>query len=171
MNRLHRRLAKQPFTEQALFDYETILKAISAWIKTEQAVIISKSLDEYFVNSNTKATALRVSVLFPFPNDDRSWPVVEWKQDNDKDILAIFHFDENSGRPGRYSWLVHCGTGPVSDESRWEETVIAWGVIDMSHLKTLFGAAQHFLGILDMPPADATRLYCEIEPTDCSKEE
>ena len=88
--------------------------------------------------------------------------------------MALFHFDEKCRRPGVCSWLVHYGAGILSDrtnEARWTNTSIAWGVTDMSHLKTLFGAVQHFLGILEWSPEVALNLYCSIEPTTCSQTE
>jgi hypothetical protein len=112
-----------------------------------------------------------VSILFGFANDDRSWPVVEWKEGDDKELFALFHFDDVNPRPEVGSWLVHYGAGITTDEDRWSGTSIAWGVTDMSHLKTLFGAAQHFLGILECDPPVALNLYCGIEPSDPSDQE
>ena len=119
-------------------------------------------------------TAFRVSVLFAFLDDDRSWPVVEWKQGTDTEFIALFHFDDTLCRPEVCSWLVHYGSGILpepTDEARWTVTSIAWGVTDMSHLKTLFGAAQHFLGILEWSPKVALNLYCAADPTTCSQSE
>ena len=173
MNKLHRRIIKQTLPEGPV-NYETILKAISAWTTSERTVTIAKSLWKHFETPGVHVTAFRVSILFAFLNDDRSWPVVEWKEGNDKELIALFHFDEKSRRPEVCSWLVHYGAGILSDptdEARWTETSIAWGVTDMSHLKTLFGAVQHFLGILEWSPEVALNLYCAIEPTTCSQQE
>ena len=172
INKVHRRLVKQTLPEGPV-NYETILKAISAWTTSERALIIARSLQERFGPLGAQVTGFRVSILFAFRNDDRSWPVVEWKEGNDTELVALFHFDDNSQSPGVCSWLVHYATGissDPSDEARWSKTSIAWGVTDMSHLKTLFGAAQHFLGILEWSPEVALNLYCAIEPT-CSKNE
>jgi hypothetical protein len=163
-------MLKQTIPE-GTFNYETIRNAISAWTTSERTDTIAKSLLKRFETPGVHVTGFRVSVLFAFLNDDRSWPVVEWKEDNDKELMALFHFDD---RPGVCSWLVHYGAGILSDptdEARWIERSIAWGVTDMSHLKTLFGAVQHFLGILEWSPEVALNLYCAIGPTTCSQQE
>ena len=173
INKVHRHIIKQPLSEGPV-NYEAIRKAISAWTTSERTLTIAKSLWQRFETPDVHVTAFRVSILFALPNDDRSWPVVEWKEDNDKELMALFHFDEKSRCPGVCSWLVHYGAGILSDptdEDRWTETSIAWGVTDMSHLKTLFGAAQHFLGILEWSPEVVLNLYCAIEPTTCSQTE
>jgi hypothetical protein len=163
-------MTKQPFQETSI-DYETIYKAVSAWTTTERSISIAKSLWKHFEKPEVHITAFRVSVLFALASDDRSWPVVEWKEDNDKELLALFHFDEVNPRSEVGSWLVHYGAGISTDEARWSVTSIAWGVTDMSHLKTLFGAAQHFLGILEWDPQVALNLYCGVEPANPSEQE
>ena len=155
-------------------NYETILRAVSAWTTSKRALAIAEALKRYFDSLRVHVTAFRASIVFPFPNDNRSWPVIEWKEGADKEFLAILHFDDKSNHPGECNWLVHYGAGSLSDqadEARWTETSISWGVTNMSHLKTLFGVAQHFLGILEWPPNVALKLYCDIEPLVCSQEE
>ena len=173
MNKLHRRTIKQILPE-GQFNYDKIFSAISAWTTSERTLAIAQTLWNYFETNHVHITAFRVSILYGFLNDDRSWPVVEWKEGNDKELIALFHFDDKCRRPKVCSWLVHYGAGIISDptdETRWTETFIAWGVTDMSHLKILFGAAQHFLGILEWSPEVALNLYCAIEPTTCSQKE
>ena len=170
INKVHRRLTKQPL-EEATIDYETIQKAISAWTTSERSISIAKSLWKHFEKADVHVTAFRVSILFAFVNDDRSWPVIEWKEGNDKELLALFHFDDAHPRSEVGSWLVHYGAGISTDEDRWSVTSIAWGVTDMSHLKKLFGAARHFLGILEWDPQVALNLYCGIEPSNPSNPE
>jgi hypothetical protein len=173
MNKLHRQTIKQILPE-GQFNYDKIFSAISAWTTSERTLAIAQTLWNYFETSHVHITAFRVSILYGFLNDDRSWPVVEWKEGNDKELIALFHFDDKCRRPKVCSWLVHYGAGIISDptdETRWTETFIAWGVTNMSHLKILFGAAQHFLGILEWSPEVALNLYCAIEPTTCSQKE
>ena len=173
INKVHRRTIKQPLPEGPV-NYETICKAISAWTTFERTRTIAKSLWKHFETLGVEVTGFRVSVLFGFLGDDRSWPVVEWRQGTDTEFLALFHFDDKSPRPDVCSWLVHYGSGILADptdEARWKETSIAWGVTDMSHLKTLFGAAQHFLGILEWSPDVALNLYCAVVPTTCTQSE
>ena len=41
----------------------------------------------------------------------------------------------------------------------WQSSRVDWNVSQVSHLKILFGLAQHILGVLQWPSADARRLY------------
>ena len=169
MDKLHRQMVKQPLEPQTA-DYNSILHAISAWTSPQHARTIADSLVKYFNDSGARATALRISVLFSFRNDDRMWPVVEWKEENGSELLALFHFD-NPHRHGVCSWLVHYGMGRLGNEGGWRQTSLAWGVSDMSHLKTLFGAAQHFIGILKWDSALGEKLYCATELFGYTEEE
>lgn len=146
--------------QQTAVNYEAIHKAISTWTTAERTTTLAKSLWKHFEKSEVQG--FRVSLLFGFVNDDRSWPVIEWKQNNDKQFLALFHFDDRQPLV-ECSWLVHYGAGTFTQETGWAETAVAWGVTDMSHLKTLFGAARHFLGVLEWDYEVALKLYCGIE--------
>jgi hypothetical protein len=173
MSKVHFLTTQQPLPEGPV-DYETICEAISSWTTSERTDTIAEFLWNHFVDSRVQVTGFRFSILFPFCNDDRSWPVVEWKEGTDTEAIALLHFDDKSPRPKVCSWLVHYGSGIIPDsinEARWKATSIDWAVTDMSHLKTLFGAAQHFLGILNWSPEVALTLYCALGPTTCSQSE
>jgi hypothetical protein len=125
---------------------------------------------------STKAqmTALRATAAHPLVDDASSWPVVEWKEGDDIEVLAIFHVDEDVEEPESCSWVTHTGVGPCEDdktERRWKKSSVAWNVGHLGHLKTLFGAAQHILSFLEWSVADAFVLYCQSDPKDCSAEE
>lgn len=118
-------------------------------------------------------TALRVSAVCSFTNNDFSWPILEWKESDDTETIAIFHI-EDQDEPEDCSWLMHSGvdkSGEVETEKKWAGSAVSWSVADLDHLKTLFGAAQHTLGILEWPVQDAIKLYCQTNPSTCSDEE
>ena len=50
------------------------------------------------------------------------------------------------------------------------KTTISWSVLAFQDLKYLFEAAQHILGILELPIVDALKLYCEPNPNENSNE-
>lgn len=93
-----------------------------------------------------------------------SWPLLQWKRDND-DVLVLFEVDEENS--GICSWLM-CKMGEKDHLSRLSLT---WWVIDIATLKSLFQAAQHLLGIFEMPKNDALKLYGPSTAGDCPREE
>lgn len=56
----------------------------------------------------------------------------------------------------------------MSDRQYWRQSRIDWNVADIEHLKLLFGVAQHILGLLEWPIADALKLYRHINSSDHS---
>lgn len=70
------------------------------------------------------------------------------------------------------SWVMHFRRG-ISNQAdeHCPNSFIAWNVTEMSRLKTLFQAAQHILGVLGWSKEDASRLYCEQGPEECSASE
>ena len=116
-------------------------------------------------------TAFRATVVYPLINNENSWPVVEWKEDEDTEVIAIFHIQNEPDGVDACSWLMHSANGVHTEEnatSRWKRSSIEWSVRQLGHLKTLFGAAQHVMGILEWSVADALPLYCQSRPENCS---
>jgi len=88
--------------------------------------------------------------------------MLEWTEEDETKTLAIFHF-EDPEKPEDGSWLMHSGRDVVTTDRRyWQQSRIDWNVADVAHLKILFGVAQHMLGLLEWPIADALKLYRHI---------
>ena len=85
------------------------------------------------------------------------------------ECLALFKVNEKSGV---CSSLIHYGSGRGDSQSaqRWENCAVTWSALDIHHLKTLFGAAQSLLGVLEWSVEDILNLYCKSNPPDASKE-
>lgn len=125
--------------------------------------MITLSLTAYTLSRDSRITALRASTIFWFGDDDASWTVIEWVEDNGTRSLAIFHFGEPN-ELGQGSWLMHSGlsvSDGILEKPCWENSRIDWDVADVNHLKILFGVAQHVAGMLDWSVGDAMKLYCE----------
>jgi len=131
---------------------------------------ITNQITEYETSRNTKIVALRVSEVQQLANDEDSWTVVDWIEEDCLKCLVIFHF-EDAAEPG--SWLMHSGRdgGENTHSCLWQESRVDYNVAAMSHLKTLFGVAQHLLGVLVWATADATILYGEQDLSHVSNEE
>lgn len=161
---LHLQVAQKPIPEGKT-DYQGMLEKVAVWNTPEVTNRILGSLMRYFKATETRVTRFRASIIFSLTNDDCAWPVVEWKEEDDTEAIAIFYVDETA--PSDVcSWLMHYGRGILENSKecmRWEKTSITWSVGDMDHLKSLFKAAQHLLGILKWPTEDMLRLYCKTE--------
>jgi hypothetical protein len=124
------------------------------------------AITSFLLRSNSShKTNLRCSVVYPIGHDDLFWVIVEWKEDDNIDVITIFHIDDGN-KPNFASWMMHRGYG----DRPWRKTSISWSVINIEHLRILFEAAQHIMGILELPTADALRLYCDVGSSDCSRE-
>ena len=106
---------------------------------------------------SARITALRASVAYSLTDDELSWPVVEWNEEDGTENIAIFHVDQVE--PEECSWMMHSGVG-TSDHHFWQSSRVDWNVSDIDDLKMLFGVTQRVLGILDWSTADALALYC-----------
>jgi hypothetical protein len=161
---LHLQVARKPIPEGKT-DYQGMLEKVAVWNSPEVTHRILCSLMRHFEATDTRVARFRASIIFSLTNDECAWPVVEWKEEDDTEAIAIFYVDETA--PSDVcSWLMHYGRGILEDSKegmRWEKTSIAWSVGDMDHLKSLFKAAQHLLGILKWPTEDMLRLYCKTE--------
>ena len=117
-------------------------------------------LEQIVPKRNTEITACRACVIFPLVGDAQSWPVVEWQEGSNTDVIAMFHV-ENEEEPEPFSWILHSITISGQQESRSNRNTFFWRVTDLPILNTLFRVAQHALGILSWSTADANKLYCE----------
>jgi hypothetical protein len=154
------------------FDTLTIQGMISQWTTHEAAKSITQSLAIYQETTNAHMTGFRASTIYSFTSNGQSWPVVEWREDDDTEVLAIFDVEPHVVQTGLCSWLMHHGMGinQSKEPRRWKKTSISWSVLCISRLKVLFRAAQQLLGILGWSVEEAVRLYCQSSPEDCSSE-
>lgn len=133
--------------------------------------MIADSITEYEASRKSKIVALRVLDAQLLANDEDSWIVVEWIQEDYLKCLVIFHFD-NPAEPG--SWLMHSGRD-VGENTHsiymWKDSRVDYNVAEISHLKTLFGVAQHLQGVLEWTTADAIILYGKQDLSNVSNEE
>ena len=149
----------------------TIAAISSSGVPEDIAISLSEYLSSHQRKTGASLTGLRSTIVHPFVQEDCFWVVLEWREGKDADVLAIFHISDNN--PDLCNVLMHYGFGGESNENTprsWIKTAISWTVTGLGYLKTLFGAAQHILGILELPVADALTLYPENPPSDNSDE-
>lgn len=115
---------------------------------------------------NVNITGLRVSIMQPFTRDDYFWAVLEWTENGHIDGLGIFQIEIEDDSDSGINGLMHYGYREkiYSASGRcWFSTSISWTVTSLGRLKSLFGAACHILGILELPLTDSIILYCETK--------
>lgn len=154
-------------------DKASILAAISSGgVLEDVAVSLTQYLTSHQRLTGSSLTGLRSTIVHPFARDDCFWVALEWREDKNTDVLAIFQID-NENDPDLSNVLMHYGFGDETNQNTprsWIKTAISWTVTGLGYLKTLFGAAQHVLGILELSVADAFTLYSETPSSDNSDE-
>jgi hypothetical protein len=175
MEDVHYRVSQRPIpTSPGGCSAETITKKIAESCNSVRASsVIADSITAYETSRRTEIVALRVSEVYLFSNDDDSWTVVEWIEQDSLKCIAIFHFDHLAESEDG-SWLMHSGYNELvhADSTRlWKESRVDYNVAEIAHLKTLFGIAQHVLGVLQWAIADAVILYCEQDLSKVSNDE
>lgn len=132
-----------------------------------QARLIAQTITTHPETTKSRITALRASPVFRLPTTQQSWPLVEWTED-DRNGLALFHFDRGGTKHGTYSWIMHSGT---RNSVHWVNPLVKWDVGNLGHLKLLFEVAQHVLDILEWPITDSLVLYAHLTPREYSQEQ
>jgi hypothetical protein len=100
-------------------------------------------------------------MVYPLGQFNYCWMVLEWKESDNTDVLALYLIDEEN-EPGAYNWMIHRGRNGTTIST-------SWMVIQIGDLKRLFEGVQHILGILELPFVDAIKL-CSRKGTDTSEE-
>lgn len=151
------------------FDFSNIYQILANRTTPDIALSITDGLLRHIESTLAPITGLKVTVVYQFGNEGTSWPVVEWREGDETDVVAIFKV-EDATTP--CSYLMHRGVGCWKTGSRrWSQSFLAWFVSSISHLKELFQAAQHIFGILQWSNTDLLTLYCEQSPRAGSDEE
>jgi hypothetical protein len=124
----------------------------------EYPVPITKFLDNQFRCSKTRITGLRASAVNTH-KQSRVWPVVEWREGQDAEVLAVFRIDSQDSP---CSYIIHTGVGIgwEGEGRRWRRSSLMWAVYEASQLKELFLAAQNLLGIPQWCDTDPRNDYC-----------
>lgn len=171
LRKLHLRVCAQPLPMETPTERENMLEMIVAWVSLTQARRILHALELYFHHHQSRVTAFRASIVYSFTNESCSWPVIEWREGADTEVMAIFLLDDEGAV---CSWLMHRGCGATEateDGTRWKSTSVSWCVGEIRHLKSLFEAAQHLLGILQWTPEDILNFYCKTDLGSGSEEQ
>jgi hypothetical protein len=149
-------------------DTDFIFSTLWTSLSIDDVFPILEYLQRYFRSGFRRVTGLRAAVVTLF-NDERRWPIVEWRENNDTEVLAIFKA-MGPGRP--YSCLMHYGEGIAwVERKRWRRSTLTWEVSAIEDLGDLIVVAQHILGTLYWSDEDIVNLYLKDCPENCSNEQ
>lgn len=153
---------------------ETRKRLITAISHEDDANGVEDLVSEYLSSTGLWMTRFRASMLYPFGQNDRSWPVLEWTDNQGGEVLAIFETDVHPA-PEVCSWIMHRGAGRTNGQFEsgrvWVQSELNWSVTGLNILNTLVQAAQHLSGILDWSHADIQTIYCFYDFQNSSAEE
>ena len=170
LRKLHLRVSECPLPMQTPTGRNNMFAMISAWVSERKARRILDALDQHYRTNYSNVTAFRASIVYSLTNETCAWPVIEWREGTDTEVMVIFLLDDEGAV---CSWLMHYGygTNASGEGRRWTSTSISWCVGEIVHLKSLFEAAQHLLGVLQWPPEDILNFYCKRNHDSSSEEQ
>lgn len=149
-------------------DTKTILEILLMYVGFQEVGPIADYIDRYFRSTSRPITGFRAGVVKLF-NDEKVWPIVEWREGPDTDVMAIFKV---MGPDTPCGCLMHYGNGiEWGVRKRWRESLLEWQVAAIADLCDLFMVAQHILGILHWSNEDIVNLYLKDCPENCSNEQ
>jgi hypothetical protein len=143
-------LSKTPYDELT-----NILEMISR-TNPDEAEILYKQIQTW----EKEIAAFHALVIYPMADNEQSWTILRWKEVT-REVLAIFSPDDDDSQI--CSWLMYI--------NRHNGSSLDWHVLDITALKSLFLAAQHLLGILEMPKEVVSRIYAHEDSGNISMEE
>jgi hypothetical protein len=119
---------------------------------------------QYLRSQNSTINEFEATAVNWFSNEDWSWPLVKWNDDDGQWTFAIFHFNDDEDIGGG-SWLMHSAYydaphfGTLGES--WRSSRIDWNVSQISHLETLLCIMYHALSLSQWGSEDLEKLhYC-----------
>ena len=159
-----------PSKQGSIQDFDELRKTIASYTSEEVANRVIQCLKWHMLATKVSITGLRASVIYPILDDRSPWPVLQWVEGGNVEVMAIFEIDGSSDVPFG-SWVMHRGIRAGAGGGAWAHCAISWSVMNIDHLRDMFRAAQHLSGVLTWPSTDIYKLYCERSSEDCSQEE
>jgi hypothetical protein len=127
------------YQDDTLYPHSSAIREILFNFVTPRLDIITPIndfLDGYFSSSKNRTIGLRGSIIRDPQNENILWPVLQWQEEADTEVLAIFDVEE-----GMYcNSLIHVGEGITFQPggSRWRHRRVKWSVRDFERFKILF---------------------------------
>ena len=159
VTQLHRQVSRNP-PRLVLSDVNSRQEMLRNCTSDAVAITLERLIG--FISANASSIrGFRASAVYPLANSGPSWPLLEWTEGEDTEVMAIFELNGVTDL-AECNWLVSCrynSHGPSGGQGR--SGSVNWRVTQLRHLKMLFEVAQHLSGILAWSPEDTHRLYCD----------
>ena len=155
-----------PFTSIGAF-----FANVASYTDGKTAECICRDIQNHVHLQTTHLAAFAVFLLYPFHNNEISWPIVQWQEQNGQEALAIFDIASGEEEDWTPSYMIHLGMTKTVLTARWGRRALIWNAASMHALKALFNIAQHGAGILTLPQAVARRVYCHEDSPDVDPDE
>jgi len=145
-------------------DSATMGEILHSFLPPGKAKPVQDLLENYIAACHEHITGFKAGSV-KLLNDEESWPIVEWREGQDTEVLGMFKVADQ-GVP--CDCLFHYGTG--KDPKRWRQSVLSWQVSDTAHLAALFGVAQHVLGMLHWSEDNVVNMFLGAIPSEHTPE-
>jgi hypothetical protein len=142
------------------------MQVASRCTSARSAEAVTDSFLRHMRTRKARITGLRAREFYLL-NDNLPIPMLEWTESDAVEGLALFKVDEKSGV---CSFLMHYGPRTSEHFTPVHNYALTWNVLNIQHLKTLFGASQSMLGVLEWSAEDILNLYCRSNLPEASKE-
>jgi len=166
---LHYQLSRGPLNP--FISIGAFFAKVASYTDAKTAGIICRDIQNHVQLQTADLAAYAVFLLYPFHNNEISWPIVQWQEQNGREALAIFDIAYRDEEDWMSSYIIHFGVNKMVLTARWSRRELVWNATSMHALKALFNVAQHGAGILTLPQAIARRVYCHADSSDVEPDE
>lgn len=148
-------------------DFHTIMNTLQYYGDQQRVLSIAYHLNKHFQSKNVRISGLRANPVRLFGEDKEPFSEAEWREGDDREGLALFRVPRDRGP---CSYLIHMKNRSRRrvDQQR-DQAEVEWWVTDLTHFKDLFRAAQHNLGLLNLPKEDLEKVFARNH-SKCSPE-
>ena len=168
---LHSKVLPSPLQDIQRVSLEVLTRILSERTPIEVVPKLANVLFRLWQTRGITITGFLSTVIYALENDLCFWPIVQWRESNGVEGMAIFLFEGTHN--DKISWMIHRATPqPTEQGNTWQNAKITWRVRDMEAMKSLCYAAMHFDNVLSWTPEQTLNLYCHVKPQrDVSQQE
>ena len=160
---LHAKILPSPLQAMPIVSAEVLTRALSERIPSQ---VVSKLAIVLINLWQSGITGFLSTVIYALENDLCFWPIVQWRESNGVQGMAIFLFEGQNN--DKVSWMLHralpSGEQGGQHGNGWQGSKVTWRVRDIEDIKSICYAAMHFENVLSWTPEETLNLYCHVQP-------
>jgi len=89
LEQLRQQMSDPPSVKQA-----NILETVSCCTCPAVAAIVYPELQNQLRSKTTSIVAFRALMIYPMTDGEESWPMLQWKESDGREVMAIFDVDD-----------------------------------------------------------------------------